>query len=77
MGAIRQLCLTDKETYNMVRFILGVIVGAGVFAMVGATYPKATKQAYKTGIDTATSTVAQGATAAEKVVNEQLAKNGK
>lgn len=61
----------------MMKFILGMVAGALVFAMVGASYPKQTKQAYKTGIDTATTTLATGAQAAQKAANEQLAKNGK
>lgn len=58
----------------MVKFILGMVVGGLIMAMIGANNPKATKEAYKAGFQAATSAIAQGTQSASKAATE-LAKN--
>lgn len=56
--------------------IIGFVMGAGlVYAFL--VYPAQSKAVVKAGVDTATTAIAQGATAAQKAADQQIAKNGK
>lgn len=60
----------------MVKFFSGLAIGA-LAVYFTLVYPQQTRKVVQTGIDTATTAIAQGTAAASKMADQQLAKAGK